>query len=422
MRLPFAVAACLLFLGACSSDDSSARSPTTTEAVPTTASPTSRGTLPSSTTSSTPPVTAEEPTTTTEPLLELQGLGVEVVAEGLRQPVLVTSAPGDDDRLFVLERFGSIRVIANGTLLDEPFLDVSNQLRSNSIEQGLLGLAFHPDYQANGRFFVYFTEPSGNSRLAEFQVTDDPNVASLSSQEILFSIEQPAERHNAGMLLFGPDGHLWVAMGDGGDGGSNGQDTTNPLGAILRLTITAQPGDHGVPPGNPFVGAGIDDERVWAYGLRNPWRVWIDPATRLLYIGDVGQDRFEEIDVVSIDEPGGNFGWFETEGGACFRSGCELERYTAPVLTYGQEEGCSVTGGVVYRGALIPEFDGHYFYGDWCKGWVRSFRFANGRATDEFDWSDDFRPGQVSSFGVDQAGEMYLTNWDGQVLKIVAER
>ncbi|MEM8922506.1 MAG: PQQ-dependent sugar dehydrogenase [Actinomycetota bacterium] len=357
----------------------------------------------------------------TVPLAPLQGLGAEVVAEGFDQPIHVTSAPGSD-RLFVVEREGVIHTVGPDGVDPEPFLDARDRLLSSSIEQGLLGLVFHPRFAENGRLFAYWTDTDGDSVLARFTASIGPDgvpVLDEGSQHTMLQIEQPAERHNAGMLAFGPDGLLYVAVGDGGSGGRTAQDTTNLLGSILRLDVDGNgdgPDAYAIPEGNPF------DDEIWVYGLRNPWRFWIDDETDLVYIGDVGQERFEELNVIGLDGAGTNFGWFLTEGDQCFRDGCDTDGLTPPVLQYGRDEGCSITGGIVYRGGLIPEFDGHYFYGDWCKGFVRSLRFDGRRVQDQFDWTNELDMGQVTSFGVGPDGELYAVNWEGKLLTLVAER
>ncbi len=353
-------------------------------------------------------------TSTTEPPAPLQALGAELLADGFDQPILATGAPGTT-ALFVVEREGIIRVVEGGRVADEPFLDLRDQLLSNSIEQGLLGLAFHPDYEANGRFFAYWTGPEGDSVLAEFNA-EEPTVADSDSLQVLLEVEQPAERHNAGTIAFDPDGLLYLSLGDGGSGGATAQDTSNLLGSVLRLDVST-PGAYAIPADNPF------GDELWVYGLRNPWRFSIDPVDRLVYIGDVGQEAFEEIDVVPLDDGAGtNFGWFEMEGDQCFRPGCDEERYTDPVLQYSHAEGCSVTGGHVYRGTAIPEFHGHYFFADWCKSFVRSFRLDDGSVFDQFDHTDDLGLGQVTSFGLDNDGELLVVNWDGELHRIVPVR
>ncbi len=356
----------------------------------------------------------ETPTTPTEPAAPLQGLAAELIVDGLDQPILVTGAPGTDT-LFVVEREGVIRLVTDGTIDPAPFLDVSDRINSNSIEQGLLGLAFHPDYADNGRFFTYWTAPDGTGTVTEF-VADAQAGADPAGGTTLLEVPQPGERHNAGMLAFGPDGLLYLSLGDGGAGGREAQDTTNLLGTIVRLDVS-EPGRYAIPPGNPF------DDEIWVYGLRNPWRFSIDAETGLVYIGDVGQESTEEINVVGLDGAGTNFGWSEAEGDRCFRSGCDLEQFEPPTLEYSHDEGCSVTGGHVYRGAAIPEFTGHYFFGDWCKAFVRSFQLRDGVVRDQFDWTDDMPElGMITSFGVDSDGELLVANWDGGIYRIVPVR
>ena len=371
------------------------------------------------------PEGADDPTTstasTTEPVAPLQGLTTELVASGFDQPVLVTTAPGGDE-LYVVEREGVIKVVRDGEVADEPFLDLTDRLLSNSIEQGLLGLAFHPDHGTNDLFYAYWTDPAGDSRLARFTTTS-ATAADPDSEQLVLAVDQPAERHNAGMLEFGPDGLLYLALGDGGSGGSTSQDTSNLLGSIVRLDV--EPGlaadaatPYEIPPGNPF------GDEIWVYGLRNPWRFSIDDETEMVYIGDVGQEQLEEINVVSLDGAGTNFGWFEMEGDGCFRPDCDPEPFTDPVLQYSHDEGCSVTGGLVYRGSAIPELIGHYFFADWCGELVRSFRLTGqGQVTDQLDWAEDLAAlGQVTSFGVDDSGELLAVNWAGELHRIVPVR
>jgi glucose/arabinose dehydrogenase len=367
-----------------------------------------------------PPSTdpATVPTTATAPL---RGLGLEAVADGLQDPVLATAPPGDP-RLFVVEKPGRIRVFggAGGDL----FLDATGVVDDGGSEQGLLGLAFHPAYAENGRLFVHYTGRGGETTLAEYRVSsDDPDRADPGSARVLLTHPQPAGNHNGGMIAFGPEGDLYLALGDGGgadDRFGNGQRTDTLLGALLRIDVDGgEP--YAIPAENPFVSGGGAAE-VWAYGLRNPWRFSFDDG--LIYIGDVGQGAWEEIDVVPAGVPGLNFGWPITEGEVCFReANCSTVGLTPPVLTYSHDEGCSVTGGYVYRGALIPELLGHYLYGDWCGGWVRSFRYESGRAVEQADWSGDLGEiGRITSFGRDAFGEVYVVVQDGAVYRIVPVR
>lgn len=348
-----------------------------------------------------------------------------MVASDLHQPTAITAPPGDD-RLFVVERRGRIRIVEEGTLLDEPFLDIEEQVNwAAGIEQGMLGLAFHPDYAASGRFFVYYVGEDDARRLSEFAVSADANVADPASEKLLITRPQPTDiiRHYGGHLEFGPDGYLYAALGDGAAPEINGQDPGTVFGAILRLDVdNGEP--YAIPADNPFVDGGGAGE-VWVFGLRNPWRFSIDPVERTMYIADVGQESWEEINTVPLDDGGGaNFGWPDTEGSRCFLlSGCDLADYVLPTLEYGHAEGCSVTGGVVYRGRAIPELDGHYFYADWCGQWVRSFRWTGAEVLEERDWSDGLdQAGQVQAFGVDVAGEVYLVNFAGDLLKILPVR
>lgn len=344
---------------------------------------------------------------------------LERVVGGLAFPVHLT-APAGDDRLFVVEKGGTIRIVRDGELLDEPFLDLSGRV-STASEQGLLSLAFHPDYAANGRFFVDFTAVGGETRVEEFRVSADPDRAEPDPVATILTVDQPFANHNGGLVTFGPDGMLYVGMGDGGSAGDpreNGQDATTLLGALLRLDVD-RPRPH-VPPDNPFVGAEGRDE-IWAIGLRNPWRFAFDRATGDLYVADVGQNRFEEVNAVEGAGRGLNYGWNVMEAGECFEpaEGCDLEGLTLPVVQYGHGEGCSVTGGFVYRGDALPDLRGTYFYADLCGGFVRSFRLSGGTAVDERSWPA-LAPaeGQIVSFGEDARGELYVLVAGGTVYRI----
>ncbi|HEU4916829.1 MAG TPA: PQQ-dependent sugar dehydrogenase [Acidimicrobiia bacterium] len=365
--------------------------------------------------------------TTGSNLPELQQLRLESLTGDVRQPTAIT-APVGDDRLFVVERFGVILTMdANRELQEAPFLDLTDRVLAGGIEQGLLGLAFHPDYANNGRFYVYYTDQGGRRQVSEFQVSvSDPNIASPDTERVLIELEQPPDatdiRHYAGQLAFGPEGNLWIAMGDGADSRDQGQDPNTMFAAISRIDVDG--GDpYGIPPENPFVDGGGAGE-VWAYGLRNPWRFSIDPVDGLIYIADVGHADQEEINVLPIADGGFNLGWSDVEGTRCFHvQDCDLANYTAPAITYTHEEGCSVTGGYVYRGAAIPELDGTYFYSDWCSQWIRSFKFVAGAVTEEQDWSEQLGAlGQVNTFGIDSAGELYLGTHEGIVARLVADR
>jgi len=364
----------------------------------------------------------------TPDLAPLQEVSLDLVFEGFQQPTVVT-APVGDDRIFVVQRVGVIRILdENRTMLEPAFLDLTDQVLAGGIEQGMLGLAFHPDYANNSRFFVYYVDKGGRRQLSEFAVSPtDPNVAFAASEKVIFEYEQPEGhtdiRHYAGNVAFGPDGYLWVSMGDGADSRDQGQDPNTPYGKVVRIDVDS--GDpYAIPPDNPFVdGGGMPD--VWAYGLRNPWRFAIDSVDGLIYIADVGHADQEEVNVVPIAEGGYNFGWSDMEGTRCFhQQDCDPADYTSPVVTYSHEEGLSITGGYVYRGYEIPELNGTYFYSDWVRQWIRGFEFVDGQVTEERDWTEDLGGpvGSVTSFGLDGHGELYLVTYEGGVYKFTAVR
>ncbi len=361
---------------------------------------------------------------TGEPAPEAEGqvpVRLQAVATGLDFPLLVTSPPGDTRRLFVVEKGGRIRVVEDGRLLAVPFLDLSSEV-SKGGEQGLLGLAFHPRYGSTGRFFVNYTDGAGDTRVVRFQVSSDPNVADPASATLVLAVDQPYPNHNGGHIAFGPDRFLYVGLGDGGSGNDpqgHGQNVGTLLGALLRIDVdrTGQGRAYTIPPDNPFVGRAGARPEIWSYGLRNPWRFSFDRETGDLYIGDVGQNAREEVDV-SVGPQAGrglNYGWAIMEGTLCRdAAGCQGRGFTLPVLEYGTRDrgNCSVTGGYVYRGAVIPDLRGTYFYADYCAGWVRSFRYADGRVTDRLDWRTLAPGGQIPSFGEDAAGELYVVTTD----------
>ena len=351
------------------------------------------------------------------------GARLRVVAVGLESPLFLTSPPGDLSRQFIVEKTGRIRVLRNDALVPTPFLDISTSV-SNGSEQGLLGLAFHPRYADNGLFVVNYTNTAGDTRVSTFRVSADPDRADAGSEVVILAVDQPFSNHNGGMVAFGPDGKLYIGMGDGGSGGdpqNNGQSRNTLLGKILRLDVSAT-GQVSVPFDNPFVGqSGIRPE-IWSYGLRNPWRFSFDRSTGDLYVGDVGQNAREEIDVATDAAQfgrGRNYGWSIMEGMACFSgSSCDRNGLTLPVLDYGHAEGCSVTGGYVYRGTALGGFAGHYFYGDYCEGWVRSFRLSGPGVTEQLEWPSLRPGGQILSFGEDARGELYILSGSGQVFRI----
>lgn len=349
-------------------------------------------------------------------------LAVEEVATGLSRPLHLTS-PAGDSRLFVVEQGGTVRVIAeDGTLQSEPYLDIRDRVRSEG-EQGLLSLVFHPDFSTNGRFFVNFTDTSGDTRVEEF-VVDDPAASAVTQTQgdSVLAVDQPASNHNGGLLRFGPDGMLWVGLGDGGGGGDpdgNGQDPTTLLGSMLRVDVDGD-SPYAVPSDNPFVGESGRDE-VFAYGLRNPWRFAFDRSRGLLYVADVGQSGWEEVSVIPADSAGVNFGWNVMEGAHCYDAdSCDTSGLLLPAVEYPTSEGCAIIGGEVYRGDAIPELRGHYFYADFCSLRLRSFRYREGEEQQPVSW-DVGSLGRPLGFGRDGDGELYLLMEGGSVYRFVEE-
>jgi glucose/arabinose dehydrogenase len=347
-------------------------------------------------------------------------LGVEQVASGLDQPVYLT-APVSDPRLFIVEQPGRIRVVENGRLLDKPFLDIVNKVRSGG-EQGLLSVAFHPQYRSNGFLFVNHTDKNGDTRIERYTVSTDRNVADPLSAKVILSIDQRYSNHQGGLNLFGPDGMLYIGMGDGGSQGDphgNGQNRNVLLAKLLRLNV-----DRGepylIPAANPYAKGGGKAE-IWAIGLRNPWRFSFDRFSGLLYIADVGGDRFEEVNVVPMSIAGVNYAWNVMEGPQCSRSsGCDQTGLQKPALSYATHENstCAIIGGSVYRGQKIPEIKGQYFYSDYCNSWLRSFGFADGKVTDQHEWPIG-KLGSITSFGEDAQGELYICTSSGRVYRII---
>jgi Glucose / Sorbosone dehydrogenase/FlgD Ig-like domain len=362
------------------------------------------------------------------------------VATGLTNPVFVT-APVNDPRLFIVEQRsgseGRIRIVEDGVLLARPFLRVGPV--ATGTEQGLLGLAFAPDYATSGRFYIHYNDAAGTTRLERYTVSADPDSANPVGT-LLFSVAQPYVNHNGGWIAFGPDGDLWMALGDGGSGGDPGdraQNIEEPLGKILRFDVSGN--GVAVPaPDNPFAGPIAGHDAVWCYGLRNPWRCSFDRQTGDFIIADVGQSAWEEIDFApaSTDRgKGWDWGWRCYEGnavyttsstipcGSCTAPGCDLK---FPVWVYGHTLGrCSVTGGYVYRGCAIPDLQGTYFFADYCGAQIYSGNFENGTFTNHTERTAELAPGaglsinSISSFGEDAAGELYICDLGGEVFKIV---
>ena len=327
----------------------------------------------------------------------------------LERPVDIQHA--GDERLFIIEKVGRIRVVQAGTLVDFPFLNIIDRVGSGGNEQGLLGLAFHPSYAENGLFFVNYTDKNGDTVVSRYRVTPDPNIADPSSELVLIHANQPFPNHNGGVLAFGPDGNLYIGLGDGGSAGdpfNNAQKLDTFLGKILRLDVdSAEP--YAIPPDNPF------NNEIWAYGLRNPWRMSFDSLTGDFYIADVGQGDWEEIDLVPAGMPGGiNFGWKILEGTHPY-GGEPQDGLVPPVAEYSHGQGrCSVTGGYVYRGSM-PEWNGIYLYGDYCTGEIWGLIQSDGGWQNQLLFDAD---GNITSFGQDANGEIYIAMDDGRILRL----
>ncbi len=344
------------------------------------------------------------------------------VAAGLSRPLFVTAPPGDTSRLFIVEQTGAIRVVRRDSLLVAPFLDLTDSV-SCCGERGLLGLAFHPAYAQTGRFYVNYTDSAGTTRVVRYTVTADPEVADPASARPVLTQAQPHPNHNGGMLAFGPDGYLYIALGDGGnanDPQGNAQNLATWLGKLLRIDVDLGT-PYAIPPDNPFVDSAGARPEIWAFGLRNPWRFGFDRTTGDLYIADVGQSAREEIDVHPANAASGaNYGWDVMEGTACVVAGC-APTGLPPVHEYTHTDGCSITGGYTYRGQALPDLAGAYFYADYCRGWVRSLRWGPGGVTDLQDWAPLAPGGPVSSFGEDARGELYVVAYgvSGTLYRIV---
>lgn len=339
------------------------------------------------------------------------------VTSGLSSPVFL-AAPLNDGRVFVVQQGGLIRVVRNGQLQTTPFLDISSRVLSGG-ERGLLSVAFHPQYATNHYFYVYFTsQPSGDIRIERFTATSAEVADPATSKLVITAPHSANNNHNGGLLAFGPDGMLYAGLGDGGGSGDplgNGQNFNSLLGSLLRLDVDGDD-PYAIPADNPFVGQVNHRGEVWAKGLRNPWRYAFDPPTGRLFIADVGQDLWEEINVEPTTTGGLNYGWNIMEGLTCYNaSTCDQTGLEPPVLVYNHSDGCSITGGYVYRGGAIPEITGSYFYSDYCSGWLRSFRYDNGVLTAQKDWG--LTASAVKSFGVDAAGELYIIS-SNSVFKI----
>jgi glucose/arabinose dehydrogenase len=348
----------------------------------------------------------------------IDGVAVDFdqIGEGFSRSVEVVALPADG-RLLVVEKTGTVRFLEEGKP-GAVFLDLSGQI-SGGNEQGLLGLAFDPDFDTNRRFYVDYTDTDGDTQIVRFEAGN--GAAEFASGETLLKIDQPQANHNGGWIGFGPDGMLYIGMGDGGGGGDrhgtvgNGQDKNALLGKILRIDPRGAP--YAIPEGNPFATGGGAPE-VFLYGVRNPWRNAFDG--NLLYVADVGQNAWEEISVVDVTkDAGANLGWRTMEGRECYPAGtmCVQGGMVMPVHIYGHDVGCSITGGIVYRGTKLPALSGRYFFADYCSGVIEGLRYEDGAAAAVVNIGESL--GNVTSFGIDAEGEMLVVTDDGLVFRMV---
>jgi len=354
-------------------------------------------------------------------------LDLALVVSGLSSPVYLAAPPGDA-RLFVVEQAGRIRVVKNGALLPTPFLDITSRVLSGG-ERGLLSVAFDPRYATNGWFYVYYTNASGDITIERYAAASPTADVAGTTATPVITIPHPSYgNHNGGLLMFGPDGMLYAGTGDGGGGGDpprNAQNLNVLLGKLLRLDVSTLP--YTIPRSNPFAGQPGRRGEIWAYGLRNPWRYAFDSVpgagASTLYIADVGQNAWEEVDVAAASVGGTNYGWNVTEGTHCYPPGtsCSTAGFHLPAIEYDHSQGCSITGGFVYRGSALPEIAGHYFYSDYCFGWLASMTGDRTRGFETRRWTLDAIPsvGNVTSFGEDGAGELYVLSAGGGVYRIV---
>ncbi len=365
----------------------------------------------------------EQPGTTSTGAVTTAGAeGVELEEIGtFEEPLYVTQPQGSED-LYVVERGGRVKIVRNGETLPQPFLDIASQV-STEVEQGLLSIAFAPDYEESGLFYAYYTGSGGEQRVVELRRSgDDPDRAE-QEERLLLAMPDFAPNHNGGLVVFGLDDKLYIGTGDGGGAGDprrNGQNRDTLLGKILRIDPKAS-GDlpYTVPDDNPFVGESGVRPEIYSYGLRNPWRFTFDPDTGALLIADVGQDEQEEVDIVAEDEgSGANFGWSALEGTSPFNEDQSAPGAVEPALTYGRDRGCSITGGYVIRDPELPAMDGRYVYGDFCEPALRSFELSETEARDERPLGVEVPA--ISSFGLDNAGHVYVTSFEGPVYRLVA--
>ena len=369
-----------------------------------------------------------------------------LIADGFEKPVFVTSYPNDAKLLYVVEQAGVIKVIKNGDKIKQPFFDINNNVVNPSRpgdERGLLGFAFHPKHITNGKFYINYMNNDGYTIVSEFLVNSKLN-ADHNSERILLKLKQPYRNHNGGDIQFGPDGYLYISIGDGGKAGdplNAGQDLNTLLGKIIRINVDQEP--YGIPKSNPYYGQKDKRSEIWAWGLRNVWRFSFDKKTGDIYYGDVGQNKWEEINFEPASSNGGiNYGWRIMEANHCYdpKENCPQKGLTKPIIEYPNDanymvilgggsqadaEGCSVTGGYVYRGKNIKSMQGQYIFGDYCSGNIWTFKVVNGKATNFINRTEEINIGNgefttyISSFGQDSDGELYIVDYNGGIYKLI---
>ncbi len=377
-------------------------------------------------------------------------LSSELVSDGFKKPVFVISYPTDASILYVVEQAGRIIVLDSGQKKSKPFFNINkrvvNPFRPGD-ERGLLGFAFHPDYENNKKFYINYIDNDGHTIVSEF-IAQSKYKADHNSERVLLKLEQPYGNHNGGHIEFGKDGYLYIAIGDGGAAGDpldSGQDLTSLFGKVIRIDINGSP--YSIPKSNPFYGIKNAREEIWAWGLRNVWRFSFDKKTGDIYYGDVGQNKWEEVNFEPASSSGGNnYGWRQMEASYCFepKENCKRDGMVLPIIEYPNDayhpafalgrknqlnvEGCSVTGGYVYRGKKLKGFEGVYFFGDYCSGNIWSFKVKDGKAnefknrTEEINIADGEFTNYISSFGQDADGEIYIVDYNGAVYKIIAKK
>ena len=376
-------------------------------------------------------------------------LSSELVYDGFKKPVFVISYPTDASILYVVEQAGKIIVLDSGKKKSKPFFNINkrvvNPFRPGD-ERGLLGFAFHPDHEKNKKFYINYIDNDGHTIVSEFSA-QSKYKADHESERVLLRLEQPYGNHNGGHIEFGKDGYLYIAIGDGGAAGDpldSGQDLTSLFGKVIRIDTNGSP--YSIPKSNPFYGNKNARGEIWAWGLRNVWRFSFDKKTGDIYYGDVGQNKWEEVNFEPASSSGGNnYGWRHMEASYCFepKENCKRDGMVLPIIEYPNDayhpafalgrknqldvEGCSVTGGYVYRGKKLKGFEGVYFFGDYCSGNIWSFKVKDGKAaefknrTDEINIADGEFTNYISSFGQDAAGEIYIVDYNGAVYKIIAK-